>query len=69
MIGEDLLCKREPFNDVDRYAIAVLKVDITVEHIPKKLSRICSLFLAKGGNIACTPIGGRRYSHTKYFQF
>ena len=62
MIGEDLLCEREPFNDVDRYAVAVLKDDTTVGHIPKKISRICSLFLARGGNIACTPIGGRRYS-------
>ena len=60
MIG-DLLCEREPFNDVDRYAIAVLKDDNTVAHIPKKISKICSV-LARGGNMACTSIGGRRYS-------
>ena len=46
----------------------------------KKLSLICSLFLARGGAITCMPIGGRRYSShlqlnlfaiifgTKYFQ-
>ena len=59
MIGEDLLCERKPFNDVDRYAIAVLKDDTIVGHIPKNISRICSLFIARGGGIACTPIGGR----------
>jgi len=37
MTGEDLLCKREPFNDVDRYAVAILKDDTTVGHIPKKI--------------------------------
>ena len=62
LIGEDILCGREPFNDVDRYAVAVLKDDTVVSHIPRKISRICSLFLAKGGAIVCTPTGGRRYS-------
>ena len=32
MIKEDLLCEREPFNDVDRYAIAVLKDDTIVRY-------------------------------------
>ena len=62
VIGEDLLCEREPFNSVDRYAVAVLKDDIVVGHIPKNISRIRSMFLARGGAITCTPIGGRRYS-------
>ena len=62
MIGEDLLCEREPFNVVDRYAVAVLKDDTIVGHIPKMISRFFSLFIARGGAIACTPIGGRRYS-------
>ena len=44
MIVEVLLWEREPFNDVDRYAVAVLKDDTTIGHIPKKISRICSLF-------------------------
>ena len=61
-IGEDILCEREPFNNADRYAVAVLKDDTVVGHIPRKISQICSLFLARGGTITCTPIGGRRYS-------
>ena len=39
MIG-DLLCEREPFNVVDKYAVAVLKDDTIVGHILKKISRI-----------------------------
>ena len=60
MIGEDLLCEREPFNVVDRYAVAVLKDDTIVGHIPKKISRIRSLFIVRDGAIACIPIRGRR---------
>ena len=66
MIREDLLCERQPFNVVDRYAVAVLKDDTIVGHIPKKVSRICSLFIARGGAIACTPIRGRRYSVVRF---
>ena len=36
----DLLCEREPFNVVDKYAVAVLKDDTIVGHILKKISRI-----------------------------
>ena len=49
------------FNDQDRYAVAVLKDDTVVGHIPRKISQICS-FLARGGAITCTHIGGRRCS-------
>ena len=59
-IGEDILCEREPLNDADRYAVAVLKDDTVVGHIPRKISRICSLFLLRGGAIVCMPTGGRR---------
>ena len=57
------MCEREPFNHIDRYAVAVLKNDIVVGHLPKKFSRICSLFLARGGTISCIITGERRYSH------
>ena len=62
MIRENLSCKRKPLNQVDRYAVAVLKDDTIVGHILKKISRSCSLFIARGDTIVCTPIGGRRYS-------
>ena len=43
-IGEELDCQREPSNANDRYAVAVVKSGVVVGHLPKKLSRIYSLF-------------------------
>ena len=48
--------------DANLYAVAVLKDGTVVGHIPRKISQICLLFLARGGAIVCTPTGGRRYS-------
>ena len=61
-IGEELDCRREPTNVIDRYAVSVLKCDITIGHLPKKISRVCSLFLRCGGTIICQITGRRRYS-------
>ena len=48
-IGEMLQCKSDSHNSHDRYAISVMKDEITVGHLPRKLSRMCSLFLRRGG--------------------
>ena len=53
---------RRYLDDEDRYAVAAVEDDTVVGHISRKLSRICSLFLAMSGVITCTRIGGRRYS-------
>ena len=42
--------------------MAVKKDAITVGHVPKKISCICSLFLRRGGFINCEVTGSRRYS-------
>ena len=45
-MGEELTCYWEIGNVVDRYAIAVEKAaGETVNHVLKKISRICSSFL------------------------
>ena len=62
IIGEELGCIREPTNVHDRYAVAVVKDGQIIGHLPRKLSKICSLFLRRGGTIVCTVIGHRRYS-------
>ena len=64
VMGEELLCERELENVVDRYAIAVKKLDsgITVGHLPKKISRVCGMFTQRGGKITATVTGRRRYS-------
>ena len=62
-IGEILTCEREPSNSQDRYAVAVKKEGSSiVGHLPKNVSRVCSLFLRRGGTIECTITGTRRYS-------
>ena len=40
-VGEALVCEREPS---DRYAVAVKNEGTIIEHLPRKLSRVCSLF-------------------------
>ena len=44
-IGEELQCVREPTNIIDRYAVGVTKDGKIVGHLPKKISRLCSLFI------------------------
>ena len=48
---------------MDQYAVSVVKEgNITVGHLPKKISRVCSLFLQRGGTISCEITGRRQYS-------
>ena len=42
--GEVLVCEREPKNSSDRYAVAVKNEGTIIEHLPRKLSWVCSLF-------------------------
>ena len=41
-VGEHLICEREMLNSTDRYAVAVLKDDIIIGHLPRVMSRIIS---------------------------
>ena len=60
--GEILTSEREPDNASDRYAVAVKKGGTVVGHLPQKLTRVCSLFLRRGGTIDCSVSGHRKYS-------
>ena len=64
VVDEKLACKRKPFNASDPFAVAVVKGETTVGHVPKKISTICSLFLRRNGTtcIRCKVTGARRYS-------
>ena len=48
-IGENLICRREPINESDGYAVAVTKDGTVIGHLPRKVSCVCSLFLRRGG--------------------
>lgn len=61
-VGEELVCQRETANLSDHYAVAVVKDGVIVGHLPKKISRLCSLFIRRGGAISCRVSGSRRYS-------
>ena len=61
-IGEELQCARESNNSNDRYAVAVRKNNAVVGHVPRKISRVCALFLERNGAITCTITGSRRRS-------
>jgi len=63
VLGEELHCKWEIGNMMDRYAVGVKKLGTskTVGHLPRKISRRCSMFLQSGGDIIAT-VTGRRYS-------
>ena len=62
VVGEMLECAREPLNEHDRYAVAVKKDGNIIGHLPRNISRCCSLFLRRGGCIICTITGRRQYS-------
>ncbi len=46
------------------YAVTVIRagVIICIGYLPRRISRVCSIFLRRGGSIHCVVIGGRRYS-------
>ena len=51
--GEVLSCYREVGNTHDPSAIAVRKDAVTVGHIPRAISSVCSIFICQGGIISC----------------
>lgn len=61
-LGEQLSCKRESGNHKDPFAVAVVKALVTIGHLPKKISSVCSMFLLRSGTIHCQVTAPRRYS-------
>ena len=60
-VDEDLVCRPERSNAHDQYAVAVMKNDLVVGHLPSKFSRLYTLFM-RGGVIVCRVTGRRRHS-------
>ena len=52
--GEVLDYIRGPVNAKDRHAVTVKKEAMGIGHLPKKTSRVCSLFLRRGGSFQNT---------------
>ena len=60
--GEVLQCQRETGNRHDLYAVATVKNDVVVGHVPRIILSLCSIFIRHGGSITCTVTAGCRYS-------
>lgn len=52
-VGEILHTRKEAVNHHDRFAVAVLKEDRIVGHIPREVSKTAWYFLEHGGEIRC----------------
>ena len=51
-LGEELPCQREPENSHDPFAVAVVRAGVTVGHVPRRISSVCSLFIRRDGSIS-----------------
>ena len=61
-MGEELqcgYCGTEIDNPHDPYVVSVLKRRQVVGHVPRNISRPCSVFLRSHGMIMCTVTGNR----------
>ena len=61
-VGEELKCERERNNTKDPYAVAVVRENVIVSHLPRRISRISALFLKRQGKISYKVLGRHRYS-------
>jgi hypothetical protein len=62
-IGEMLVCRKEEGNVHDPYCVGVVNErNVTVGHVPREISALCSLFLEHQGTISCEVTGNRMYS-------
>ena len=61
-VGEILSTRKEAGNHHNRFAVAVLKDDRIVGHIPCEVSKTAWYFLEHGGDIRCEITSRRRRS-------
>ena len=62
-LDKTLECEQQTGNPHDRYAVSTIRQGAIVGHVPKKISRLCSLFLGRGGSITATITGVRQRSY------
>ena len=62
-----MLLKREPDNIEDRFAVAVIKSEQIVGHVPKTLAPVISQFLKRDCNKGMVRITGKRINRGSGF--
>ena len=58
--GEILPAKRQPTNEYNRFAVAVLKDEEVVGHVPRAISKVTSFFPGYDGNVVFCEVTGER---------
>lgn len=61
-LGQELPRGREEGNGKDPYAVAALRENAVIGHVPRRISTACSLFLHREGSVHCIITAARRYS-------
>lgn len=59
-VGESLNCVREPLNEKDKNAVAVMRDDKVVGHVPLSYSRCVSQFLEISSSTVTCKVTGKR---------
>ena len=62
VVGEEFPCRREVGNTFDPFAVAVMRDDTVIGHVPRRISSICAMFLRREGSITCEVTDSRRHS-------
>ena len=65
LLGKCLKCVKEPTNEVDKHAVAVVRInslskEVVVGHVPKFISMIVSMFLSLPGCTLSIEVTGKR---------
>ena len=60
VVGETLLLKREPSNEKDSSAVAVMKEDIIVGHVPYNIASVIFQFLRRDCNKGFVEVTGSK---------
>ena len=59
-LNEELILKREPTNETDRNAVAILKEETVVGHVPFNLAPLISAFLRRDTNCGFAKVVGEK---------
>ena len=65
LLGECLKCVKEPTNEVDKHAVAVVRInslskEVVIGHVTKFISMIVSMFLSLPGCTLSIEVTGKR---------
>ena len=65
LVGETLKCRKEPSNEMDKNAVAIIRYDwwekeIIVGHVPQNISKTCSIFLKVSNTSIEVEVVGKR---------